>query len=190
METKEKIFMKAAEMFLEYGYDGTPMSKIAKELGISKAGLYHHYPDKESLLFAAIDYGYQKLSGPLLKETKKILDPEKQLVFFLRGYAEIMTIDPGSRLGIHEAGKLKPEHFNKIKKIWQTTFDIFRDAISEMQKSGKAKKINSTYAAFAAIGMCSWIFYWFDYSRQENAEELAETFVEIFLRGITQETDH
>ena len=54
-----------------------------------------------------------------------------------------------------------------------------------MQASGKTKKMNSAFAAFAAIGMCSWTFYWFDYSRKEGAEELAETFVEIFLKGIS-----
>lgn len=189
MKTPEKIQLKAGDMFLKHGYDGTPMSLIAKELGLSKAGLYHHYPDKESLLFAVIDSGYQRLSHPLIKETEEISDPEKRLVFFLRGYVKTMAKDAGSRVGVHEAGKLKPHHFRKVKKIWRTTFDIFKDAITEMQALGKAKKINSTFAAFAAIGMCSWIYYWFDYSRKESREELAETFVEIFLKGIARETD-
>ena len=48
--------------------------------------------------------------------------------------------------------------------------------------------MNSSFAAFAAIGMCSWIFYWFDYSREESGEELSETFVEIFMRGIAGST--
>lgn len=68
-------------------------------------------------------------------------------------------------------------------------YDLFKNAISEMQALGKAKKMNRSFAAFAAIGMCSWTFYWFDSSRKETAEELAETFVEIFLKGITKETE-
>jgi hypothetical protein len=32
--------------------------------------------------------------------------------------------------------------------------------------------------------MVFWIVYWFDYSRQANAEELAETLVQIFLKGL------
>ena len=70
-----------------------------------------------------------------------------------------------------------------------TKYEI-RDAISEIQALGQAKKMNSAFAAFAAIGMCSWIFYWFDYSREESGAELSETFVEIFMRGIAGSSQH
>ena len=72
----------------------------------------------------------------------------------------------------------------KLKKVGRWPMVCLKDAISEMQASGKVKKINSSYAAFAAIGMCSWMFYWIDYSRKDSPEELVETFLEIFMRGI------
>ena len=186
METKEKIYRTASKMFLEQGYDNTPMSHIAKELGLSKAGLYHHYPSKESLLFDIIDYLNEKNFVPVYEEAVKISDPEKRLMFFLRRFTEMMTIDASSRIAVHEARKLKPHHFKKVKKNWQMAYGLLKDAISEMQASGKAKEINSSFAAFAAIGMCSWTFYWFDYSRNDAPEELVETFLEIFLRGLTE----
>jgi len=189
MTTKNKIYLKASKMFLEQGYDNTPMSHIAKELGISKAGLFHHYPSKESLLFDVIDYLNEKNFVPGYEEAIKISDPEKRLIFFLRRFAEMMTIDPSSRIAVREANKLKPHHLKKVKRNWQKTYSLLKDTISEMQASGKAKKINSTFAAFAAIGMCSWTFYWFDYSRKESSEELVETFLEIFMRGITKESE-
>ena len=185
MDTKEKICLKASKMFLEQGYDDTPMSHIAKELGLSKAGLYHHYSSKESLLFDVIDYMNESNFVPIYQEASKISDPGKRLTYFLRRFTEIMATDGSSRIAVHEAKKLKPPHFKKVKQSWRMTYDLLKDAISEMQASGKAKKINSGFAAFAAIGMCSWIFYWFDYSKKESWEELSETFVEIFMKGIT-----
>ena len=97
-----------------------------------------------------------------------------------------MSKDATSRIAVHEARRLKPHHFKKAQKVWRMTYDLIKDAISEMQAKGKAKEINSAFAAFAAIGMCSWTFYWFDYSKKESGEELSKTFVEIFLRGITK----
>jgi hypothetical protein len=32
--------------------------------------------------------------------------------------------------------------------------------------------------------MANWITFWFDHSRQVNAEELAETLVQTFLNGL------
>jgi len=189
METKNKIYLKASKMFLDQGYDNTPMSHIARELGISKAGLFHHYPSKESLLFDVIDYLNEKNFVPIYEETVKISDPEKRLIYFLRRFAEMMTIDPSSRIAVHEAKKLKPHHLKKVRRNWQKAYGLLKDAISEMQASGKAKKINSSFAAFAAIGMCSWTFYWFDYSRNDSSEELVETFLEIFMGGIIKRSE-
>ena len=172
------------EMFLEHGYDNTPMSQLAKELGLSKAGLYHHYPSKESLLFDVIDFMNETNFMPFYKKAKKISDPEERLLYFLNKFCEMNTISASARIAVHEAGRLTSQHHDKIKKSWQMAYDLLKDAISEMQALGKAKKMNSAFAAFAAIGMCSWIFYWFDYSREESGAELSETFVEIFMRGI------
>jgi len=184
MQTKKQINQKALEMFLDQGYDNTPMSHIAKELVISKAGLYHHYPSKESLLFDIIDYMNERNFIPFYEEANKISDPEKRLTFFLRRFMKMMTVSASARIAVQEAGRLKPEHFKKVKQSWRKTYDLLKDAISEMQTSGKAKEMNSAFAAMAAIGMCSWVFYWFDYSQKESGGELADTFVEIFLRGI------
>ena len=186
METKNKISLMASKMFLERGFDNTPMSHIARELGLSKAGLFHHYPSKENLLFDVIDYFNEKNFTPVYEEAVKISDPEKRLIYFFRKFAEINTIDPSSRIAVHEAKKLKPHHLKKVKRSWQKAYGLLKDTISEMQASGKVKKINSSFAAFAAIGMCSWTVYWFDYSRNDSAEELVETFLEIFMRGITK----
>jgi hypothetical protein len=37
--------------------------------------------------------------------------------------------------------------------------------------------------------MANWAVYWFDYGRQVNAEELAETVVQIFLNGVLYPVD-
>ena len=190
MITKKQILSKSMEMFLEHGYDNTPMSQLAKELGLSKAGLYHHYPSKESLLFDIIDFMNETNFIPFYEAARKISDPEKRILYFLHKFSEMNTISASARIAVHEARRLTPQHLDKIKKSWQMAYDLLKDAISEMQALGKAKKMNSAFAAFAAIGMCSWTFYWFDYSRKESSEELSETFVEIFMRGIAGSAQH
>ena len=51
-ETKrDAILVKSAELFAKFGYAGSSISMIAQACGISKALLYHYYPDKEAVLF-------------------------------------------------------------------------------------------------------------------------------------------
>ena len=41
MDRREEVYEKALELFIKEGYDHTLLSRIAKELNLTKAGLYH-----------------------------------------------------------------------------------------------------------------------------------------------------
>ena len=48
---RESILHEAAGLFAKFGYAGTSIAMIAEACGVSKALLYHYYPDKEAVLF-------------------------------------------------------------------------------------------------------------------------------------------
>lgn len=186
MELREKILLTSAQMFLEQGYDNTPISQIARKLGLSKGGFYHHYQSKEALLFDVVTYINSVKFLPIYNKAMEIADPEERIRYFLPKFAEIFSSDDGlAIIAVHEARRLEPQHLENVKQSWRMTYDLLKDSILEMQASGKAKELDSTFATFAAIGMCGWTLYWFDYSRKESTSELSNTFLEIFLKGVT-----
>ena len=187
MDTKSEIYKKALEIFTKRGYDNTPMSHIAKALGVTKAALYHHFPSKEGLLYFIIDRMTEERFMPILDEAEKIPDPENRLTYFVKHYAKLLTEDATAKIIIHEARRLAPQDFKKIKKTYRRAFDLLKTSISEIQASHHSKKLNPSFVAFAAIGMCSWTFYWFDYTRKDSREELADTFLEVLFKGIAPE---
>ncbi len=184
MKTKEEIYDGALKIIIERGYDNAPISLIAKELKLSKGGLFHYFSSKEQMLYEIIKYNIEKDYFPIIRAAEKIQDPSERLRFFLRRYIQLLTKEPVAMVAVHEARRLNPEHLNELRKIWRELLDLISDAISELQDSDKAKNINKTFSAFSLIGMCSWLFYWFDYSRKESAEELGSTFEEIFFKGL------
>jgi AcrR family transcriptional regulator len=46
LDRKSEIYRKALDLFIKKGFDATPMSAIARVLGMSKANLYYYCPDK------------------------------------------------------------------------------------------------------------------------------------------------
>lgn len=52
---KEDVIRAAVKVFLENGYAGTSLNKIAQEAGVIKATIYSHYKDKETLFTAIIE---------------------------------------------------------------------------------------------------------------------------------------
>jgi len=182
MEKKE-ICEKTLNLFVARGYDNTPMSLVAKELGLSKGGLFHHYQTKEKLLYDIITNLLKDNFVPILENAKKISNPKQRIIYFISNYTQLVGNDNATKLVVHEAARLDPAHFEEIKKIWRETFDLLFDALSEMQNAGEGRDLNSKFVAFAIIGMCSWIYYWFDYSRKESVQELSNTFEEILFKG-------
>ena len=55
MTKKDKIIHAALKLFAENGYAETPVSKIAKEAGVSKSLTYTHFENKEDLLKAVME---------------------------------------------------------------------------------------------------------------------------------------
>jgi TetR/AcrR family transcriptional regulator, regulator of autoinduction and epiphytic fitness len=54
VEKIEKILQGAMQEFLIHGYAGTSMDRVASQAGVSKATVYSHFKDKESLFKALI----------------------------------------------------------------------------------------------------------------------------------------
>ena len=54
-EKHQQILQGAMSVFLEQGYEGTSMDKIAKVAGVSKNTIYHHFQDKKGLFFSLIE---------------------------------------------------------------------------------------------------------------------------------------
>ncbi|MEV0731044.1 helix-turn-helix domain-containing protein [Polymorphospora sp. NPDC050346] len=51
-QVDEGILDRAAALFAQHGYDHTSLKTVADSVGLSKAGLLHHYPTKEALYLA------------------------------------------------------------------------------------------------------------------------------------------
>jgi AcrR family transcriptional regulator len=52
----EEILETAARLFAARGYRNTSMTSVAHEIGLTDAGVHHHFPTKRDLLFAVLDW--------------------------------------------------------------------------------------------------------------------------------------
>ncbi len=53
-QTRQEILAAAKRLFLSQGFTATPMRQIAREVGITPAAIYHHYPSKDQLFNALL----------------------------------------------------------------------------------------------------------------------------------------
>lgn len=82
---KDKITQCARDIYLEQGYSGLSMRKIAECANISATAIYRHFPNKEALLFNVLLTGFREFSSYLKRcETETI--PLKRLLHSCQEY--------------------------------------------------------------------------------------------------------
>jgi AcrR family transcriptional regulator len=186
-ERKSEIYNKALDLFVKNGYDATSMSMIADTLGMSKANLYYYCSSKENLLYQIhLDFLRNKFT-PILDEAEVLPDPASRVALFLRKFALLNTSSRANRILVHEVHRLDRNHQNEIMAIWRRSYQIVRDAMRELQRTGRARRFRESFLTFMWVGMAFWVVYWFDYGRQTNAEELSEAIAQTFLDSLMPE---
>ncbi|MEE9493355.1 MAG: TetR/AcrR family transcriptional regulator [Gammaproteobacteria bacterium] len=91
---KEEIIICARDVYLEAGFNGFSMRKVAACAGISATAIYRHFPDKESLLFNILLAGF-RLFAVYLKRCEKESSPLMRLQRSSREYMNFALENPG-----------------------------------------------------------------------------------------------
>jgi TetR/AcrR family transcriptional regulator, cholesterol catabolism regulator len=63
LEPKERILLKAEELFMQYGIKSVSMDDIANSLGMSKKTLYQYFADKDGLVEGVVDRHINEIEG-------------------------------------------------------------------------------------------------------------------------------
>ena len=56
---KEDIVKRALNDFMQYGFKTFTMDDLANKMGMSKKTLYEHFPSKQDLVDACLDYALE-----------------------------------------------------------------------------------------------------------------------------------
>ena len=74
MEPKERIAVKAEELFMQFGIRSVSMDDIANNLGMSKKTLYQYFADKDELVEAVVDSHINEVEGDCMNCRKEAKD--------------------------------------------------------------------------------------------------------------------
>ncbi len=139
-ETRERIMRACLEVVSQSGFRGMRVSEIAKRVGITEAGVLHHYPSKQVLLESLLEYRDQAASA-LAKEINRKHGFEALLD--MRRIAELIVADPvrAQLYLLLEAENLGPEEFcgDYFRKRNASTRRALVKRIREAQGAGEAR---------------------------------------------------
>jgi len=177
------ILHRSAQLFADSGYVGTSMNAIADACGVSKALLYHYYPDKEAILFDILSSHLEKLVAAVQKAEEETANPATRLRTIIstlleryrHAYAE-------HQVQIASLKLLPKEKQEPLLAKERLLVDILADALAAARPSVSHRRILKPLT-MTVFGMLNWHYLWFRDGGSMTRAEYADFVTSLVLAG-------
>jgi AcrR family transcriptional regulator len=115
---KQKIVDTAIRVFHEKGYHAATLDDVAKELGLTKAALYHYVLSKEDLLSIIYIQALENFFANAYDIGERNLAPKEKLRLLIRHHIKNIVIEnvPMFAVFFSEENQLPEKDFQKIRE--------------------------------------------------------------------------
>ncbi|MDB4355700.1 TetR/AcrR family transcriptional regulator [Akkermansiaceae bacterium] len=157
----EEIFQAAAELMVQRGYAGTSMGDLAKAVGMTKAGLYHHISSKQDMLFQILLHAMEGLERTVIEPAKRITDPEERLREMIRLHVRGL-FDHGLEFALlfPEKRHLEPAQQQVVGQQIESYLGLIRETLRELADEGKLQDLDIYIAARHILQTIAGIARW------------------------------
>lgn len=142
-EIKEKALQITEEKIRHYGFEKFRLTDIAKELKVSHAALYNHFPDKAALLDAISERWLTRMDTILKLITQKKASPRQLIIEWFLKYHELkrekVLKDPEIFKTFNMAAELlKPFILKHLHNLNEQLLTLVEKAIAAGEIRGKS----------------------------------------------------
>ena len=159
LATRERILTAATELFYLNGYHATGLDKVIRRAGVTKGNFYYHFPSKEALAIATLEWQFEKVSRELQSQVlTKDSTPLDTLIALLEFMAarQKQQHEKGQICGCYfgnftlELSAASPQVRAKVSEIFSRYLGLIEDLLQRAVEEGQIKKLLDP-ASFAAV---------------------------------------
>ena len=138
---RAEILEAAERIFVEQGYDGATIRRIADEVGVSSTALYMHFRDKGEMLVEICAGQFEWLIGVNTALLEQELDCVLRVRRMLEAYVDFAWEHPNAyRLCFVERAHAAPETPDeRLIELGRRTFDLFRQGVGRIEAGGRLR---------------------------------------------------
>lgn len=182
---RERIIRTAISLFAARGFRGTSIRDIANAMHMSISNIYHYFGNKEGLLVAILEHASEGLVRQLNEVRLMDLPARERFRTLLETHLRLshQNNDQGKIFALDEE-HLSPEGDRINRQIQRKILDIYREALSELQKEGAVTGRSLTVLAFDILGVINWQLRWYRPEGSLSFEQVSDEIVSFILYGV------
>ncbi|MDQ2083961.1 TetR/AcrR family transcriptional regulator [Xanthobacteraceae bacterium Astr-EGSB] len=177
------ILDRSARLFAQYGYSGTSITMMAEACGMSKALLYHYYPDKEAVLFDILSAHLQLLIAAVEKAAAQAGDADQRLYAIAAALLDnYRDADAEHQVQIANLKLLPEDKQEQLREMERILVTIFSDAIAAaIPAIGRGPLLKPM--TMSLFGMLNWHYLWFRPGKGLDRNEYARLVTRLVTAG-------
>jgi AcrR family transcriptional regulator len=176
-ERRQQLLDRGAELFTSHPYDELSMNKIAAEVGISKALLYHYFPSKQAYFEETLGAWAERLRERT--EPDPDLPPLEQLQKSLEAFLALVEENAVAYKQLIQSAAAVPEVRDLIEDVRQKTAARILEGLCPQGPPPKARVAVSGWLWFMDGACLSWIEH-----RDVEREELRDLLLGVLLGAL------
>ena len=176
-ERRQQLLERGAELFTAHPYDELSMSKIAAEVGISKALLYHYFSSKQAFFEATLGAWAERLRERT--EPDPELPPVEQLAKSLDGFLSLVEENAVAYRNLMQSATGVPEIRDLIEEVRRVTAQRILDGVYPGGAPPKARTAVSGWLWFMDGACLNWIEH-----RDIEREELRDLLLGVLMGAL------
>ncbi|HYQ79663.1 MAG TPA: TetR/AcrR family transcriptional regulator [Solirubrobacterales bacterium] len=176
-ERRRQLLKRGAELFTTHPYEELSMNKIASEVGISKALLYHYFPSKQAYFEATLSAWAEQLRERT--ETDPDLPPVEQLTQSLEAFLSLVEENAEAYRNLIRSAAGVAEIRELIDAVRQATAQRILDGLYPDGAPPKARTAVSGWLWFMDGACLNWIDH-----RDIDREELRDLLLGVLMGAL------
>lgn len=183
MNTREDVVAAAGRMFARYGYQGTSMRELGRELGLLVSSLYSHIGSKQDLLLEVVARG-EELFGASVKRVPAGANGRERLRGLVAGHIDVVLDHRDEvRTFLNEARSLAENHRARVVEARNRYEESFREAIRAGVEDGSLRpETDAALTAIFLLSVLNALDRWFSESGRLSRRELADAVMSFAVR--------
>lgn len=184
--TKRRALLReAGQAFSRHGFHATTLDDLARNLGVTKAALYHYYPNKSALLKACFDDVMEDVFANLAQAVANGSNGRDKLKRVFAGYLHRIIKELTVAVVVMEDNVLTPNQRAEVVDARDRFERSLRDLVNEGIADGSIVPCDPKLVVFTMLGAVNWVPRWFRHGGEWSPKELADAMSDILDRAIS-----
>ena len=181
----QHILRTSSQVFAQRGFEGASMRDLSGATGISLAGLYYYFENKQHLLYLIQNTTFTFVLDSLRSRLQGVHEPVERLRLLVLNHIEYFLSHPNEmKVLSHEEDALTDPYRDKVQAIKRRYYALAREIFNSVAAEGLAAGIHPRIAVLSLFGMMNWTYKWHKPGVDPEAAELTAAIVGLFLHGV------